>query len=145
MMNRAPNSTKNGSLITMAILALRLSSAAAEPEVAAAGWAPRLHETLRRAATVGSDEPFVVPTTGGGPPPNLTLRAILEPFASKLSPPFVKLTRGAGGEPAARTDLPGTLDEVVEMMTRPSDPWSVVLRLEELDPCLLYTSPSPRD
>ena len=134
MTNRAPNSTKNGSLIMMAILALQLSSAASEPEIAAAGWAPRLHETLRRAAAVGSDEPFVVPTTGGGPPPNLTLRTILEPFASKLSRPFVKLTNGAGGESTARTDLPGTLDEVVEMMTRPSDPWSVVLCLEELDP-----------
>ena len=90
MTNRAPNSTKNGSLIMMAILALQLSSAASEPEIAAAGWAPRLHETLRRAAAVGSDEPFVVPTTGGDP---------LEPSASKLAPPFVKLPRGAGGEP----------------------------------------------
>ena len=127
MTNHAPNSTKNGSLIMMAILALQLSSAASEPEIAAAGWAPRLHETLQRAAAVGSDEPFVVPTTGGGPPPNLTLRTILEPFASKLSSPFVKLTNGAGGESTARTDLPGTLDEVVEMMTassatRPSSP-----------------------
>ena len=134
MTNHAPNSTKNGSLLMMAILALQLSSAASEPEIAAAGWAPRLHETLRRAAAVRSVEPFVVPTTGGGPPPNLTLRTILEPFASKLSLPFVKLTNGAGGESTAQTDLPGTLDEVVEMMTRPSDPWSVVLCLEELDP-----------
>ena len=95
----------------MAILALRLSIVASAPEIAAAGWAPRLHETLQRAAAVGSDEPFVVPTTGGDP---------LEPSASKLAPPFVKLPRGAGGEPVAQADLPGTSDEVVEMMTQPT-------------------------
>ena len=135
MVNSAPVSmSKKTPAITVMFASLLLSIAASEPEIAAAGWAPRLHGTLRRAAAVGSDEPFVVPTTGGGPPPNLTLRTILEPFASKLSSPFVKLTNGAGGESTARTDLPGTLDEVVEMMTRPSDPWSVVLCLEELDP-----------
>ena len=117
----------------MAFSALLLSIAASEPKIAAAGWAPRLHETLRAAEAVRSDVPFLVPTAGE-PPQNLTLGIILQPFANKLAPPFVKLTRGAAGEPAARADLPRTLDEVVEMMTRPGDPWSVMLRLEELDP-----------
>ena len=133
MVKHAPNSMSKKSALITIISALQLSTVVSELELAATGWAPSLslHETLRAAAR--SDEPFLVPTAGG-PPPNLTLGTILEPFANKLAAPFVRLMRGAGGEPAARDDLPGTLDEVVEMMTRPNDPWSVILRLEELDP-----------
>ena len=130
---RARLDVQENSAITVMFASLLLSIAAPEPEIAAAGWAPRLHETLRAAEAVRSDVPFLVPTAGE-PPQNLTLGIILQPFANKLAPPFVKLTRGAGGESTARADLPRTLDEVVEMMTRPSDPWSVMLRLEELDP-----------
>ena len=106
-------------------------SAASEPPPSAAAWAPQLRETLTRIAASRIAEPFSV-VAAGGPPPTLTLLSVLEAFEDKLVPPFIKLTRGAGGEPSAQEDLPTDLDEAVDMMTRPRDPWSMVLRLENL-------------
>ena len=103
-----------------------------EPSRNAAAWAPQLRETLTRVAAGRTAEPFSVAAATGGPPPKLTLLSVLEAFAGKLVPPFMKLTRGAGGEPSSPEDMPADVHEAVEMMTRPRDPWSMVLRLENL-------------
>ena len=96
------------------------------------GWAPRLRDALRAAAD-RPDVPFVWTTPLRAPPYDLSLRSIFAPFADagKLVPPFIKMTNGAG-EPTELSDLPLDADAAVDMITRPSDPWSIVLRLEEL-------------
>ena len=86
-----------------------------------------------RAAADRPDVPFVWTTPLRAPPYDLSLRSIFAPFADagKLVPPFIKMTNGAG-EPTELSDLPLDADAAVDMITRPSDPWSIVLRLEEL-------------
>ena len=133
-----------------AMLLAALGTAAASPDSAAHainGWAPRLHEALRAAADQPAAFAVMMAPDTGAPPTNLTLRSLFAPFADKLARPYIKLTRGAG-EPAEQADLPCDVDEAVDMVTRPRDAWSIMLRLEELDsykPGLEELEPSDAD
>merc|ERR1712185_89290 len=77
-----------------------------------------------------ADEPFFMPTALDVPQ-DLTLRAILEPFAGRLEPPFVKYSDGAG-EPPDDAGAPRSVNEALGMIVMPRAPNSMMLRLEEL-------------
>ena len=81
-----------------------------------------------------ADAPFSVSRRPRDPAPNVTLRAILEPFAAeRFEAPFAKFTHGAG-EAADEATAPRGVDEAIGMITHPREPTSIVLRLEELAP-----------
>ena len=97
-----------------------------------------VHGTDLRAALHAmedADAPFVLQTREAVP--NLTLRSILEPFANRLEPPFVKFAHGSG-EPMARADAPTSVDAVLGKILAPREPLSLVLRF------ICWTPPSLR-
>ena len=71
--------------------------------------------------------------TSGMAMPAFELRSVFEPFTNRFTAPAVKMTRGGDGAPVNRSDLaPQSVEQAIETVTRPHEPRSLVLRLEEL-------------